>query len=141
MKMTAEAIRAHAMKHGLPCALDAVSSVMAQQPEPDAPPSKFERGEEKKLNALVVADLRRRGFFVIVSRTDRATSQQPGLPDVIAFRNGLVACCELKATGGKLSAAQKQVHTELEAAGVPVITAWDFDTAIRFFINKLGAIQ
>lgn len=141
MRMTEKQYREHCVKHHMPCALDAPAAAFVPLVEPDAPPSKFERGEENKLNALVVADLRRRGFFVIVSRTDRATSQQAGLPDIIAARNGLVACCELKAAGGRLSAAQKQVHAELEAAGIPVITAWDFDTAIRFFLNKLGVIQ
>lgn len=107
--------------------------------EPVATPAqeRWQSGEEKALSALVVADLRRRGYFVIVSRTDKPTSQQKGIPDIIACHGGHVAMVELKAGNGKLSTAQRDCHAELTAAGVPVATCWTFDSAVNFVTSNI----
>jgi hypothetical protein len=109
--------------------------VLADPPEPK--PTKWTKGEEKKLNQLVVADLRRRGIFVIVSRTDKASTNQVGLPDIVACCNGRVAMVELKASGGRLSERQCRCHAQLLDAGVPATTAYNFDDAIQFVLKHL----
>ena len=99
--------------------------------------TKWTKGEEKKLNQLVVADLRRRGIFVIVSRTDKASTNQVGLPDIVACYNWRVVMVELKASGGKLSDRQIACHAELTRCGVPVAVAYNFDDAIQFVLKHL----
>jgi len=104
--------------------------------EQDVNETKWAKGEEKKLNQLVVADLRRRGYFVIVSRTDKATTQQCGVPDIIAAKDGKIIMVELKVDGGCLSKSQKDCHAQLNACGVPVATCWNFDEAIAFVLKN-----
>lgn len=139
MKMTADQILAHAAKHGLPCALSPAGAGPA--PEKAAEPSeaqvRWTKGEEKELSRLVVTDLRRRGCIVVVSRTDKPTGQDRGVPDLIVMRGGKVCCIELKAGRNVLSKAQIDYHDALIAAGVPATTAWNFDDAIKFAFEKL----
>ena len=116
----------------------AVATIAKKKNAPEPKPTKWTKGEEKKLNQLVVADLRRRGIFVIVSRTDKASTNQVGLPDIVACYNGKIAMCELKAANGRLSDRQRECHAQLEAAGVPVCVAYNFDDAIRFVRENLN---
>lgn len=132
MRMTAEQVREHQAKH-FPQPSPPIIPL-----EPTPAQSQWRRGEEKQLSQLVVADLRRRGFFVVVSRTDQPTSNQVGLPDIIACHAGRVAMVELKAAGGVLSAKQSDCHAELTAAGVPVCVAWNFDAAVKFVCQTLA---
>lgn len=55
----------------------------------------------------------------------------PGVPDVIAIRNGQIYALELKAKGGRTSPAQIACHLRLEAAGAIVATATGVDAAVR----------
>jgi VRR-NUC domain len=55
----------------------------------------------------------------------------PGVPDVIAIRQGEVFAVELKAPGGRLSPAQLECHARLQAAGAKVATAAGIDEAIE----------
>jgi hypothetical protein len=105
--------------------------------EPTPAQERWQQGEEKALSALVVTELRRRGCFVIVSRTDKPQHCQRGLPDLIVCRGSKVAMVELKAGNGRLTQAQAECHAELEAAGVPVTTAWSFDHAVQFAVSRL----
>ena len=115
----------------------AVATIAKKSNAPEPKPTKWTKGEEKKLNQLVVADLRRRGIFVIVSRTDKASTNQVGLPDIVACYNGRVAMVELKANGGKLSDRQIACHAELTRCGVPVAVAYNFDDAVQFVLKHL----
>lgn len=115
----------------------AVATIAKKANAPEPKPTKWTKGEEKKLNQLVVADLRRRGIFVIVSRTDKASTNQVGLPDIVACCNGRVAMVELKAAGGRLSERQYRCHAQLLDAGVPATTAYNFDDAISFILGHL----
>ena len=115
----------------------AIATIAKKKDAPGPKPTKWTKGEEKKLNQLVVADLRRRGIFVIVSRTDKASTNQVGLPDIVACYNGRVAMVELKASGGKLSDRQIACHAELTRSGVPVAVAYNFDDAIQFVLKHL----
>ena len=115
----------------------AVATIAKKKNAPEPKPAKWTKGEEKKLNQLVVADLRRRGIFVIVSRTDKASTNQVGLPDIVACLYGRVAMVELKASGGKLSDRQIACHFDLTMSGVPVAVAYNFDDAIAFVLKHL----
>jgi hypothetical protein len=53
-----------------------------------------------------------------------------GVPDIIIIANGRVYGLELKADGGKLSAAQIEVHARLRDAGAIVESAWSIDDAL-----------
>ena len=116
----------------------AIAPIAKKANSPEPKPTKWTKGEEKKLNQLVVADLRRRGIFVIVSRTDKASTNQVGLPDIVACYKGRVAMVELKASGGKLSPSQLSCHAELTRCGIPVATSYNFDDAINFVLKHLN---
>lgn len=111
---------------------------------------KFAKGQERKLSALLCADLIRRGIPHIVARTDRKSGLPLGWPDVTAMcgvmtTNGLcsksdgarVCCVELKCEGGILSPDQLRCHVDLRLAGVPVLVAYDLQTAIKFIKEHL----
>ena len=53
-----------------------------------------------------------------------------GVPDVIAVRDGRTYGLEVKAPGGRLTAAQNAAHAALRAAGAEVAVAYGIDAAI-----------
>lgn len=55
-----------------------------------------------------------------------------GVPDVIAIREGAVFGLELKAPGGRVSAAQIAVHDALRAAGAKIAIATGIDDALAY---------
>ncbi len=70
------------------------------------------------------------------SRTEAAILKglgtRPGLPDImVLFRARLIAI-ELKAPGGRLSAAQADMHRRLPLAGAVVFTAYSLDELADF---------
>jgi hypothetical protein len=145
MKMTEEQVREHQQKNNLPCALDPVQGAQAQAVpaiDPvDAPPSKWASGEEKKLNELVTTDLRRRGAYVIVSRTDKQPTIRRGHPDLTVMYNGKACCIELKASGGRLSDHQRECIADLQRAGVQTVVSYSFRESIDFAVNHLHLSQ
>jgi hypothetical protein len=55
---------------------------------------------------------------------------RPGVPDVIAIKDGRVYCLELKVPGGRLSEVQQRVLIELRAAGAMATHAHGLDQAL-----------
>jgi len=142
--MTEQQVREHQSKAGLPCALDSVQSAQAQAVASAlASPAqeRWQAGEEKKLNELVTIDLRRRGAYVLVSRTDQKPTIRRGHPDLTIMHLGRVACIELKASGGRLSQHQRECIADLERAGVPVLVSYSFQESIQFAVNHLHLAQ
>ena len=141
MRLTEAQVREHQMKNNLPCALDPVQGAQAQVVpaiDPvDAPPTKWASGEERKLNELVTTDLRRRGAYVIVSRTDKQPTIRRGHPDLTVMYNGRACCIELKAQGGRLSDHQRECIADLERAGVQTVVRYSFAEAVQFAVNIL----
>jgi hypothetical protein len=68
------------------------------------------------------------------SRTEAAILKgqgvTPGIPDVIAIRDGQVFGLELKSESGRLSPAQHECHSRLLAAGATVTTAMGLNHAL-----------
>ena len=144
MKMTEEQVREHQQKNNLPCALESIQSAQAQAVAAAlASPAqeRWQAGEEKKLNELVCIDLRRRGAYVIVSRTDQKPTIRRGHPDLTVMHLGRAVCIELKARGGRLSAHQRECIADLERAGVPVLVSYSFAESIQFAVNHLHLSQ
>jgi len=144
MRMTEQQVREHQAKAGLPCALDSVQSAQAQAVAAAlASPAeeRWQAGEEKKLNELVCIDLRRRGAYVLVSRTDKKPTIRRGHPDLTVMHLGRSVCIELKARGGRLSADQRECIADLERAGVPVLVSYSFAESIQFAVNHLHLSQ
>ena len=144
MKMTEEQVREHQQKNNLPCALESIQSAQAQAVATAlASPAqeRWQSGEEKKLNELVCIDLRRRGAYVLVSRTDKQPTIRRGHPDLTVMHLGRVACIELKASGGRLSQHQRECIADLERAGVPVLVSYNFQESIQFAVNHLHLSQ
>jgi hypothetical protein len=142
--MTEQQVREHQSKAGLPCALDSVQSAQAQAVAAAlASPAeeRWQAGEEKKLNELVCIDLRRRGAYVIVSRTDQKPTIRRGHPDLTVMHLGRAVCIELKARGGRLSEHQRECIADLERAGVPVLVSYSFQESIQFAVNHLHLSQ
>lgn len=50
---------------------------------------------------------------------------RPGVPDVIAIKAGRTYAIELKASGGRVTEAQRAAHAALRAAGATVAVAYD----------------
>jgi hypothetical protein len=144
MKMTEEQVREHQIKNNLPCALESIQSAQAQAVAAALASPAHERwqvGEERKLNELVCIDLRRRGAYVLVSRTDKRPTIRRGHPDLTVMHLGRVVCIELKARGGRLSADQRECIDDLERAGVPVLVSYSFAESIQFAVNHLHLSQ
>jgi hypothetical protein len=144
MKMTEEQVREHQQKNNLPCALESIQSAQAQAVATAlASPAqeRWQSGEERKLNELVCIDLRRRGAYVLVSRTDQKPTIRRGHPDLTVMHLGRVACIELKASGGRLSQHQRECIADLERAGVPVLVSYNFQESIQFAVNHLHLSQ
>jgi len=144
MRMTEQQVREHQSKAGLPCALDSVQSAQAQAVAVAlASPAqeRWQAGEEKKLNELVCIDLRRRGAYVLVSRTDKQPTIRRGHPDLTVMHLGRAVCIELKARGGRLSEHQRECIADLERAGVPVLVSYSFAESIQFAVNHLHLSQ
>jgi len=142
--MTEQQVREHQSKAGLPCALDSVQSAQAQAVAAAlASPAqeRWQSGEEKKLNELVCIDLRRRGAYVLVSRTDQKPTIRRGHPDLTVMHLGRAVCIELKARGGRLSEHQRECIADLERAGVPVLVSYSFAESIQFAVNHLHLEQ
>ena len=55
----------------------------------------------------------------------------PGVPDVIAIKEGRLYALELKAEGGRLTEAQEQTLIDLRAAGAMATHAHGLDQALR----------
>jgi hypothetical protein len=53
-----------------------------------------------------------------------------GVPDLIAVKDGRTYGLEVKAPGGRLSAAQRSAHAALRAAGANVVTSYSLDDAV-----------
>lgn len=144
MKMTEEQVREHQQKNNLPCALESVQSAQAQGVATAlASPAqeRWQAGEEKKLNELVCIDLRRRGAYVLVSRTDKQPTIRRGHPDLTVMHLGRVVCIELKAHGGRLSQHQRECIEDIERSGVPVLVSYSFRESIEFAVNYLHLTQ
>ena len=142
--MTEQQVREHQSKVGLPCALDSVQSAQAQAVATAlASPAqeRWQEGEERKLNELVCIDLRRRGAYVLVSRTDKQPTIRRGHPDLTVMHLGRAICIELKARGGRLSQHQRECIADLERAGVPVLVSYSFAESIQFAVNHLHLSQ
>jgi hypothetical protein len=142
--MTEQQVREHQQKNNLQCALDSVQSAQAQAVATAlASPAqeRWQEGEEKKLNELVCIDLRRRGAYVIVSRTDKQPTIRRGHPDLTVMHLGRAICIELKARGGRLSEHQRECIADLERAGVPVLVSYSFQESIQFAVNHLHLSQ
>ena len=140
MRLTEQQVREHQQKNNLPCALDLVQGAQAQAVASAlASPAqgRWQAGEEKKLNELVCIDLRRRGAYVLVSRTDQKPTIRRGHPDLTVLYNGRACCIELKAKGGRLSEHQRECIDDLERAGVQTVVSYSFEGAITFAVHIL----
>jgi hypothetical protein len=60
----------------------------------------------------------------------QALGAKPGVPDVLAVREGRLYGLELKAEGGRLSPVQIDCHDALRAAGAEVAVAIGVDEAL-----------
>lgn len=63
-----------------------------------------------------------------------------GVPDVILIRGGQVFALELKPVGGDLTAAQRDTHLAMRAAGVTVFTAHGLDMALAW-LEETGLLR
>jgi hypothetical protein len=63
-----------------------------------------------------------------------------GVPDVIAVKDGRTYAMEIKAPGGRLTAAQNAAHAALRAAGATVVTSYSLDDAISM-LEEWGLLR
>lgn len=84
----------------------------------DLPPSEPFEGRESELHDQIQAELKRRRWYYVHSRTDKRTTQELGTPDfIIAVPiNGKTIWMEVKRKGGKLTPEQNAVRHVLTAS-------------------------
>ena len=85
-----------------------------------------------------VAFLKKIGFQVGVTTNRRATSNSPGIPDVIAVGHGIVLQWEAKAEGGRLSPEQQAWGAACRENIVPWV-AGTF-AALRQYLRSIGVL-
>lgn len=107
---------------------------------------RWQKREERKMHDELGAFLRLKQIPHIHARMDQKSTIRAGWPDFtcmlrdrfcIPQHHARVVCVELKAVGGVLSQAQREVIAELERAGVPVLVATSSGEAIQFIISEL----
>lgn len=100
--------------------------------------SKWAKGEERKLHDFFSTDLKRRGWPFIHSRMDKPSTIRKGWPDFTILHGGRVVCIEFKTEDGAPDQDQQECIAELQAAGVPVLVAYDLQAAIDFTAKHLA---
>jgi hypothetical protein len=58
-----------------------------------------------------------------------------GIPDIVAVRRGVFFGLELKASNGRLTAAQRDTHAALSEAGATVAVACGLDDALSVLVR------
>ena len=66
----------------------------------------------------------------------KAMGQLAGMPDLMIAVRGRVAFMEVKTPSGRVSPAQKSVHENLSAQGLPVAVVRSVDDADRFIAEQ-----
>jgi hypothetical protein len=61
---------------------------------------------------------------------------RPGVPDLIVIRDGLPFALELKAEGGRLSAAQSEAIERMREAGADVGVAYGLDAVLGWLTDR-----
>jgi hypothetical protein len=65
---------------------------------------------------------------------------RPGVPDIVIVRDGLPFALELKAAGGRLSAARNEAIAAMRAAGADVGVAFGLDDAL-LWLSERGLLR
>lgn len=132
MKLTQEQFDQHQRRHGF------VAPVAPPSPAPSPEqPTKWQKGQERQMHDLFEKDLRRRQWPFVHSRFDKASTIAKGWPDFTVLLGQRAVCIEFKAEGGKVDPDQRERISELQAAGVPVLVAYDLQSAIDFTVRAL----
>lgn len=66
----------------------------------------------------------------------KAMGMLAGIPDLILCRNGETFFLEIKASGGRLSDNQKNIHAKLAATGFPVMVGYGQDECLSFLSHS-----
>jgi hypothetical protein len=106
-----------------------------------ASPSAFD-GKESELHKQIEEELKRRRWYYVHSRTDRATTQQKGVPDfIIAMPENKYGddpqtlWIEVKKKGGKLSPEQTITKHVLTALGHRFAVVYSFQEFLEVINN------
>lgn len=91
-----------------------------RQPDQAARPTTIGPDTESALHDAIMAECKRRGFYVVHSRMDRPSTATVGSPDFIIFTDGgRVVVVEAKRRDGKLRPEQAAAKHWLEKLGHP----------------------
>jgi len=94
-------------------------------------------GKESELHSQIEAELKRRRYYYIHSRTDKRATNNIGCPDfVICAPNGVTLFCEIKRKGGKLSPEQTIMRHVLLALGHKYETIFSMSQFLQFINNE-----
>ena len=107
---------------------------ISQSKSPISEPRAFS-GKESELHKLIEAELKKRRWYYVHSRMDKASTQQAGVPDfVIAASDGITIWIEAKKKGNKLSKEQTITRHCLLALGHHYATVYcfaDYEAALK----------
>ena len=72
---------------------------------------------ESEIQASLIKELERQGYYVI----KLISTNKPGIPDLLALKQGQTVFIEVKRKGGKISPLQLKRHLELRQKGIQVL--------------------
>ena len=110
----------------------------ASPPQQYQAPSKSDVKLEKQLQAQIRGFLERNGITVIQNRTDRATSNNVGTPDLLWAFKGKAIAWEVKLPGKRLTEEQEKMKAKLIADGWSYCTIYTYDEAV-FIFQKISS--
>lgn len=98
---------------------------------------KFAAGREKELQDQIEQYALVNGCYVLRPPMHKRSQLPKGYPDLTIMRDARCCCVEAKAEGGKLDEDQAACHMQLNAANIPVIVAWNFESSAAFIRRHL----
>lgn len=102
---------------------------------------KARRGHaEEQIQAAVVLHLSRGTRNAGEAGRFKALGVKAGVPDLLVLRAGQLYGLELKAPGGRLSDAQREMLAELQAAGAQTAVEFGLDEALST-LERWGVIR
>ena len=97
----------------------------------DEAKKRFQKGEEKKLQALISNYLNLHGIWFTWQRTDKRATSRVGTPDFLCVKpGGTFLAVEAKASGGTLSREQAVALSEIRNLGGIAIVAYTLQDVI-----------
>lgn len=109
----------------------------AAQAKDETAREKWAAGKEQDFQREIMRYCDLHSIYVLAPAFGKKTRVKSGHPDLTLLRGGRGICIETKTEGNDLTPEQERCITELRIKGVPVLVAYDLQTAIEFIREHL----